>query len=108
MPSLDLVVCGPDMTAVHSAMIVRTLAAFGLHIKSYTIFQEEKGFGGSIWRDFRAGKRGQVDMETDCLVPLTPSTDSRKCYICAVSEEPGAINLIVINCCIDNIYSPCE
>jgi hypothetical protein len=45
VPPLNLVVRGPDMTAVHSVVIVQTLAAFGLHIKSYTIFQEEKGFG---------------------------------------------------------------
>jgi hypothetical protein len=30
------------------AVIVGALAAFGLHIKSYTIFRKEKGIGGRI------------------------------------------------------------
>ena len=59
MPSLDFVVRGPDMAAVHSAMIVRTLTAFGLHLKSYTIFQEEKRFGRRIDEISGRGKGGR-------------------------------------------------
>jgi hypothetical protein len=47
------------MAAVHSAVIVRTLTAFGLHIKSYTIFREEKGFGARFEEISGWGKEGR-------------------------------------------------
>ena len=47
------------MAAVHSAVIVRTLAAFGLHMKSYTIFREEKTIGRRIGEISGRGKKGR-------------------------------------------------
>ena len=59
VPSLDFVVRGPDMAAVHSPMTVRTLTAFGLHTISYTIFWEEKTFGRRIDEFFGHEKEGR-------------------------------------------------
>jgi hypothetical protein len=58
VPSLDLVIRGPDMAAVHSAVIVRALTTSAFHTKSYTIFEEEKGFGRRIGELSGNGKEG--------------------------------------------------
>jgi hypothetical protein len=47
------------VAAFHGAVIVRALAAFGLHIKSYTIFQEEKAIGARFEEISGGGKEGR-------------------------------------------------